>query len=153
MTTSSALADAVVTALNTENAKPSNGVFSQDFTAVRRWVPRLEPDEIEDAYNVTVAPAAWTPDRKSRAKYRVEHRVQIGIQKGVDPNVNAAADLVHALALEIWGFCNEIALTGVSGIVWLRTELPIVCLDDHLRGGSQCFTSVVEVHFVEHVTV
>jgi hypothetical protein len=153
VTTSSALADAVVSALNTENAKPGNGEFSQDFTAIRRWVPKLEPDELEDSYNVTVAPSVWNPDRPTRGKYGVEHRVQIGVQKAVDPNDNAAADLVHALALEIYGFCNAIALSGVSGIKWVRTDLPILCWPDHLRGVSQCFTSVVEVHFREMIAV
>lgn len=153
MTTSSALADAIVTALNTENAKVGNGVFSQDFTAVRKWVPVLEMEDIETKYNVTVAPVGQARRRSnvSRARYEIEHHIQIGVQKGVDPDSNTECDAVHALAVEIAAFCDDIALSGVSGIIWVRTEMPFVAIEEHLRGEVQCFTSVVEVIFLEHL--
>ena len=96
------IADALVTDLNAETS------FSQDFVAVRRYVPVTELKEKKDLL-VFVCLPAMTSEILGRSDVVRRHTLQIGVMKGVsDPeSANSGVDPLVLLVEEIVQFIEQ----------------------------------------------
>lgn len=140
----------IADALKDELNGAPGGTFSQNFTAKRKWLPRLELAKMGDTLYVTVVPT--TDDRSSTSRGGPTARdftVDVGVQKkltaGINPDTEEANPEIDALAL----FVEEVAdflKAGkpLAGRTIVRTVVDPVCDFDRLAQSS-VFSSTVTV--------
>jgi len=107
------IADAVVGELN-------GAQFSQEFTAVRRWIVKWTlPDLSTLRVTVVPGPASYEPLDRRRDDQR--HEMDIAVQKKVNPNDNAEIDVLVALLEEFVDHFRQKQLTaGGRAIMCMR---------------------------------
>lgn len=127
------LADAIVTALNAH-------AFSQPFTAVRAFIPRVDLGEMSETLHVTVVPTAVESKLDTRTTSQHEYVVEIGVQKKPPSLANVSLDPLMRLVEEIADFF----LFGIrpAGTTLIAPNVRILFLQEHLAKFSQ-FTSVI----------
>jgi len=86
------IADAVVADLN-------NGQFSQEFTAVRKWIAKWTLPDLS-TLRVTVVPGPATYEPLDRRRDDERHEMDIAVQKKVNASDNAEVDALVALLEE-----------------------------------------------------
>lgn len=132
-------ADAVVAELNATT-------FSQAFTAVRKYVPTYELQEM-DSLHVTVVPKRIEREAQDRASDAEEFMLDIGVQKRVGAaNVDAATmDPLTYLCEEIADHFMRWSMASPEAACIAIEHNPIY-LPSHLREMGQ-FTSVITLTF------
>ena len=129
------IADALTTALNAH-------VFSQAFTAVRRYRPVYELAEMANLH-VTVVPKGVALERANRSREQVDVRIDVAVQKKVAGDTEI--DGLMALVEEMAAFARDLRLESCAA-VWLRTENEPVYAPEHLAELG-VFTSVLTLTF------
>lgn len=142
------IADAVVLELNTAAAVPDT--FSQEFTAERRYVPKVELDDLD--LKVLVVPAGKRREQAARGAVHTEFDVEIGIvqrlAQGTTPESGTVADLAEIDAL--MEFAEEIVDFFEGGDVFASCHLLQPASNDpiwspeHLQ-NDKTFLSVVRL--------
>lgn len=134
------IADAVVAALN-------DAELSQPFTAVRRYVPKVDL-EVLQAIDVTVVAAGVSRTIETRGSLRKEYRVDVGVRKKVDPADTDDCDPLMTLVEEI----AELFIGSALGNYTTAICTEALCPDeppynlDHMVELRQ-FTRVVQLTF------
>jgi len=129
---------AVVTALN-------GYAFSQDFEAVRAYLPKWDIKDDLGTLRVTVVLPSSERNQFTRASVEKLFPVNIAIQQRPAKVTPALIDPMVTLADEIADFWKPGPL-GSTGAVWLQTEHTAIYLPEHLEQHN-LFTSLVTVHF------
>lgn len=125
MSLATELADAITTRLNL-------GGYSQEFTAVREWMPKYSLREL-NTLRVSVAPVEQTADIMSRgsAVYTVD--TAIVVQKRIGRFKTSEVDNLVTLLEEF--SATFMAATVANKFHWLSTEItPLIdlaALDEH----------------------
>ena len=132
------IADAVAVDLNA-------GSFSLPFTAVRRYVPRFNLQEME-TLRVSVVPKGLTITTASRKEDQHEVRVDIGVQKKFDQGDNAELDPLMALVEEIADFFRSSRLDTTPPATCVAVENAPIYAQEHFA-ERRLFTSVVTLTF------
>jgi hypothetical protein len=138
MSTSTDIADAVVTALNAAS-------LVQTFTASRHFLPVIERDELS-TLTVSVAPAAWDVSLLDRSSSENEYAVDIGVQKQF---TSATRATINTELDPLMTFMEAIAdlfhrnLIGDTGTRCRRVTNDPIFSPDAFLGGE--FRSVVRL--------
>lgn len=141
------LADAVVTVLNA-------ATFSQEFTALRHYLPRFKITKGElDSLKVVVVPGAFTLERFEREGLQRDDQVTIGVLKKLAVPRDATHEELLAEIDPLVTLCEEIAahfapddagqftFNGDAGEVTSVEASPLYAAD-HLENPRQ-FTGVI----------
>lgn len=139
------IADAVVAELT--NAP--DGTFSLAFTAVRKYVPRLDLADADDVL-ITVVPSGLRTEQAARGLVQKEVDVDLGIQKRLtqganpeDATLNAEIDALMGLVEEIVDFFEPGDLFAGCVLMQPGANDPIWS-PEHLQ-NDKTFTSVVRL--------
>ena len=132
------IADAVVEELNGHE-------FSQEFTAVRLYVPRYKPQDIKDL-TVTVVPGPHAIEGATRGSDQHEYTILVGVQMKLDSDDAATLDPMVSLVEEVADFLGGRPLASVplavcSGVL---NEEPLI--PEHLD-QLRIFTSFVSATY------
>lgn len=107
------LADAVKNAINDA---------ALGFTAVRKWRPKTERDDLATG-TIQVVPTGFASTMADRSKMREEYSVDVALQREVDPDDNDAVDALHDKLHDIRALFEGQRITGLTVAVWQRTEM------------------------------
>ena len=132
------LADALVSELN-------DGDFSQEFTAVRTYVPEYSLEELE-TLRVTVLPKAQEVSPLTRGADVWQPAADIGVQRRVDNSTNVDADALVALVQEIIDALRRARLEDYPDGRWVSAVNEPIYDPAQLR-EQQVFTSVITVTY------
>ena len=132
------IADAVVAELNAET-------FTQDFTAVRRYVPRYEPKDIKEL-TVTVIPGPQAVEQAARDAGEHDYTIMVGVQIKLDSQDAAEVDPMVGLVEEIADFlaAQELADVPEASCLGATNEEPYI---PELMDQFRVFTSFVVVNY------
>ena len=136
------VAEAVKTSLNA-------GTFSQTFTAMRKWVPKVALAAL-DTIAVTVVPKDYARENETRGETRRTIQIDIGIQKRfnyleTNPEDPTKLDELDELMQLVEEIANYFTPGGYGGARWVRTEIPEPMFDIQVLDKESTFTSVVTV--------
>jgi len=107
------IADSIVTELN-------NSQFSQEFTAVRRWIVKWTLPDLS-TLRVTVVPGLASYEPLDRRRDDERHGMDIAVQKKVHPNENSQIDSLVALLEEfVEHFRQKELVAGDKAIKCIR---------------------------------
>ena len=115
------IADSIVTELNDAH-------FSQDFTAVRKWIVKWTLPDL-NTLRVTVVPGPASYEPLDRRRDDQRHEMDIAVQKKVNPNENSQIDLLVGLVEE---FVAHFRSKGLSA-----AGTAIKCVRRQLIPGSE----------------
>ena len=132
------IADAVATALN-------DGEFSQDFEAVRHYLPTFELEEMKELH-VTVVPRGVSISLLGRVYSQFDYRIDVAIQKRFEEGNPAQLDPLMTLVEEIADFFRFKRLPGEQGPMWVHTENAPIYAQEHMEQFRQ-FTSLLTFTF------
>lgn len=143
------LAEIIVETLNNKSAFE----FSQDFTAIRSYVPCWELKDLKEL-RVTVLVPAFTSTRHDRARWISDVTVQIGVQVKLDIPPNAdpadasnlmttAADLYQTVLFEISAVLRANPQQGEANMMAI-TEIPYD--SEHLQ-GQNIYTGLINLTY------
>lgn len=126
--------------------------YSETFTAVRRYAPQYDLDDLTELI-VTVVPATATAQTISRSAATYEIGIDIGVQKklpsGIDcdlpENVDGLMDLVEEIEESVR--FQSFALDGGPNAFWVRSERDMAYIPEHMMGKPQTFTGVFRVFY------
>jgi len=137
------IADAVAAELNAAEA----GTFSEDFTAVRRVLPKFELADLK-GLKVSVVPKGVEIENASREARRCDISVDIGVQqkvgKEIDSEVERLCGLVEQIADYLAG--RGLVASGMSGVRFLSIANEPIYSTEHLA-DDLVFTSVLTVTY------
>lgn len=104
------ISDAIVTELNAQT-------FSQEFTAVRKWLAKWTLPELA-TLRVSVVPGPATYTMASRGQDDERHEIDIAVQKKIDAGSIAAVDILVELMEEfIAHFRAKLLMAGTTNII------------------------------------
>jgi hypothetical protein len=126
------IATAVVEALNA-------GEFSQEFTAVRHYLPTFDLKDMKDLH-VSVVPKGVEMSLAGRGLPQDDVQIDVAVQKKLTAADLAEIDALVALVQEIADFVRTTGKFGDSA--WMKTENVPIYSPEHLEQLRQ-FTSVL----------
>ena len=126
------IATAVVEALNA-------GEFSQEFTAVRHYLPTFDLKDMKDLH-VSVVPKGVEMSTAGRGLAQDDVQIDVAVQKKLSAGDLAEIDALVALVQEIADFVRSTGRFGDAA--WVRTENTPIYSPEHLENLRQ-FTSVL----------
>lgn len=132
------MASAVVTELNA-------GEFSQEFVAVRAYLPRTDLAELA-ALTVTVAPKSMEITSATRDSDFFDVVLDVGVQKRINADTIGKIDEMVALVQEIVDYLRRRKLTTLTAAGFLSISNEPIVYPDHLD-QHRVFTSVVSVTY------
>jgi hypothetical protein len=139
------VAEAVVTSLNT--------AFSADFTATRKWIPKVDLDDL-GTLTVTVAPRDYARANDTKGSVRRTIQIDIGIQKRLgtttnpeDPTKLSEIDELMELAEDIADHLNTATHGRYGGAAHVLSEIPEPMYDRSIMDEHHVFQSVVTATF------
>ena len=137
------IADAVAAELNA--AGP--GTFSEDFTAVRRILPKFELADLADL-KVSVVPKGIEIENATRSDRRCDISVDIGVQQKIGKDVDAEVERLCGLVEQIADYLagRELLASGMSGVAFLSLANEPIYSTEHLA-DDLVFTSVLTVTY------
>lgn len=144
MSTITAIADAVV-------ARLSAGTFSMPFTAVRRYQPVFDLEDLA-TLRVSVVPRSLAIVGASRQTSQFDAQIDIGVQKRLSPapgnpaSDEAEIDALLALVEEIADWLRFTRLPTTPEAVWVGVAQEPVVAGEHLEQHRQ-FTSILTVTY------
>jgi len=138
MPTTVEIADAVKAELN-------NHSFSQSFTAVRKFIPRYNLEELA-TLRVTVVPKASEENLITRADSQRQVQIDIGIHKKIDSDEETETPPLIALAEEIMQYVRKLKLTNAPGVLWVQTENNPIYSQEYLQ-RERVFFSLITVTY------
>jgi hypothetical protein len=131
------IANAIVSELNAET-------FSQEFTAVRYYLPQTKLENLAEL-KVSVVPRTITETVSSRESTVGEYIIDVGIQKAIDPAVLAEADELMLLAEEISNFFRLRTLVDYEPANWAGVETTLYSSGE--LSDLRAFTSIVRLSY------
>lgn len=126
--------------------------YSETFTAVRRYAPQYDLDDLTELI-VTVVPATATAQTISRSAATYEIGIDIGVQKALtgaeDCDLPASVDGLMDLVEEIEESIRfqSYALDSGANAFWVRSERTAAFEQEHMMGKTQTFTGVFRVFY------
>ena len=133
------IADALVVELNGHQ-------FSQDFAAVRAYLPSYELKDM-DTLHVTVVPAEYEGSPNDRTRDDERHTLHIAVQQRFKSAANGVValdslDALMALCEEIRDFLRTLVLAGCPDARRVKTETKPIYDPKHLAELGQ-FTGLL----------
>jgi hypothetical protein len=138
------IADAVVTALN---AEAFQGTLEEEFTAERKYLPRVELKDM-GTLHVTVVPKAVITEVSSRSTADYQYQIDVGVQKRFAAGDDEADELDPLLGLveQIADYLRLKRLDEFTDAMWIKTEHPALYAPEHMEQFHQ-FTSILTFTF------
>lgn len=140
-----AVAEAVKTALNLA----PDGTFSQTFTAVRKYLPAADLQDLKD-WQVTVVARSGEYSKLSRSANQRDVQIDVGLQKKIATTTNPATAGGNPELDAFLQFAEEVAdffKPGAYGPgLWLGTKHEPLVDPDHLL-TQRVFTSLITLTF------
>lgn len=135
------LAEAVKDELN---AAPA-GTFSEPVTAARRYVAKLELDQL-DVLDVTVLAQSVAIRPASRGADAEDWEISIGVRKRLADETPVEVDPLVDLVEEIGDYLRRRELSGMTSAHWSGLENTPLFVPEHLDRLNQ-FTSLLTVSY------
>jgi hypothetical protein len=125
------IADALVTALNDHD-------FTEDFTAVRKYLPEYEVSDLS-GLTVTVVPKAMASVEATRSLTSFDVSIDVAVQQKIDISDNDDADGLEDLSDEIRTFIRDTGSVGDGQLISVEHVAPYS--PEHMRQHG-VYTSV-----------